>query len=201
MNNTHDTSSSSSDRPARKPQGKPSLRQRFFEWVYRWVRYRAWWVLFVSLLLSMLALYSIRDLPIKESMLDLLPKNDPLIEQFKRRLPEIQQSDLLVILLQLEQAPVDLEEGIQRLQPVADQIVLRLLLHPQILSADYRLDPKIVAFQKLATDQSQLEQIQSAIVTLQQSSQDLPSLLTQKDFAEQYEEIAGQIASLFQTLS
>lgn len=201
MSNTHGSSSANPDRPARTPQGKPSLRQRFFGSIYRLVRYRAWWVLFVSLFLSMLALYSIRDLPIKESMLDLLPKNDPLIEQFKRRLPEIQQSDLLVILLQLEQAPVDLEEGIQRLQPVADQTVLRLLLHPQILSADYRLDPKIVAFQKLATDQSQLEQIQSAIGALQQGSQDLPSLLTQKDFAKQYEDIAGQIVDLFQTLS
>ena len=196
MNDTHGSSSSNPNRPARKP----SLRQRFFEWVYRWVRYRAWWVLFLGLLLSMLALYAVRDLPIRESMLDLLPKDDELVERFKLRISELQQSDSLIILLQLDHPPASLVAGEQRLQPIAEQIVLRLRLHEGIQAAGYQLDPKIVTFEELADDPARLAELEAAVAALQAGSGGFTQLIGQQDFAEEYEQISAQILDFIEGL-
>jgi len=175
------------------------FRLRFFERVYRLVRYRAWWVLFVSLLLSSVALYSVHDLPIRDSFLDLLPQDDPLIEQFTLRESLLQQSDMLTLMLQ-QQAPLfSSQQGVAVLQQLAENIRQRLLIHPEIAAVDYRLDPKITALQRLAGDKARLQQLQQAAGALQQGLGGLsPELIGQRDLAEEYAGLNEKILSLVQ---
>lgn len=169
------------------------LRIRFFERIYRLVRYRAWWILFLSLFLSTLALYFIRELPIKDSFLDLLPSNDPLLEQFKLREPLLQQSDSLNILLRFREgaAPRDVELRGNQLRALADQIIERLLLHSEFLSADYLLDPRAVTLQQLASDETRLAEFKDAIAAMRQSGLDtlFPQLGGQSDLTDLFPEL------------
>ncbi len=153
------------------------IRIRFFESIYRLVRYRAWWVLFISLLLSTLALYSILDLPIKESLLDLLPQNDPLIEQFKLRNAELQQSDSITILLKLAQPEASVEEGKSILKDRAISIVQSLTIPAEITSATYLVDPTIATFQRFSSNPEESEKFISAINNLQSAASELNNLI------------------------
>lgn len=56
---------------------------RFLERVFRIGRYRAWWVVFVWLLATGFGVYYSLDIPFRGSFLDLLPRHDPLINEFR----------------------------------------------------------------------------------------------------------------------
>jgi len=153
------------------------IRINFFESIFRLVRYRAWWVLFVSLMLSTLALYSILDLPIKESLLDLLPQNDPLIEQFKLRNAELQQSDSITILLKLSQPEASIDTGKSLLKDRAINIVQSLTIPSEINSATYLVDPAIATFQRFASNPQEGEKFIQAINNLQAAAAALNNLI------------------------
>ena len=60
--------------------------ERLLEGVFRIGRYRAWWVVIIWLLGTGFAVYYSLDIPLRGAFLDLLPRNDPLIEQYKENL-------------------------------------------------------------------------------------------------------------------
>jgi uncharacterized protein len=52
--------------------------------VFRIGRYRAWWVVAAWLLITGFGAYYSLDVPFRGAFLDLLPRNDPLIEEYKK---------------------------------------------------------------------------------------------------------------------
>ncbi len=169
-------------------------RRAFFEGVYRLVRYRAWWVLFTSLLLSSLALYAVRDLPTRASFLDLLPRNDPLLEQFRVRESLLQQSDSLQILLRLIDAPASPEAGVGRLTAAAEQVVRELRVYEGVREASYQIDPRLALFQQLGSDNERLRRIEQALKRVQSGMGSLsPELVEQGDLAQTYAALNAQL--------
>ncbi|MCK5828328.1 MMPL family transporter, partial [Candidatus Bipolaricaulota bacterium] len=56
---------------------------RVLEGVFRIGRYRAWWVVIVCALASGFGIYYSLDSPFRGAFLDLLPRNDPLIDEYR----------------------------------------------------------------------------------------------------------------------
>ena len=57
--------------------------ERLLECVFRFGRYRAWWVVAFWLLLTAAGAYYALDIPFRGAFLDLLPRNDPLIDEYR----------------------------------------------------------------------------------------------------------------------
>jgi uncharacterized protein len=57
--------------------------ERFLEGVFRLGRYRAWWVLLVWMVITGFAVYYALEIPFRGSFLDLLPRDDPLINEYR----------------------------------------------------------------------------------------------------------------------
>ena len=107
--------------------------------VYRLVRYRAYWVIGVFLIIVVLALTYIFPFPIRSSLLDLLPQNDPLIERYKEREETINSTQNLNVVLSLKN-PANLEpsEREARLLQLAGSIKPLLEELEEIRSVSYR---------------------------------------------------------------
>jgi len=107
--------------------------------VYRLVRYRAYWVIGVFLIVVVFALSYIFPFPIRSSLLDLLPQNDPLIEKYKTREETINSTQYLTVVLSLQNY-----EGLEKPQREAELLelarVIKPLLEdvPEIKSVNYR---------------------------------------------------------------
>ncbi len=56
---------------------------RLLEGVFRIGRYRAWWVVIVCVLATGLGVYYSLDIPFRGALFDLLPVNDPLIDEYR----------------------------------------------------------------------------------------------------------------------
>ena len=57
--------------------------ERLLEGVFRLGRYRAWWVAAAWLLVTGFGIYYALDIPFRGAFLDLLPRNDPLIDEYR----------------------------------------------------------------------------------------------------------------------
>ena len=78
--------------------------------LFRLVRYRTLWVAAVVAILAAFAYVYTRDVPLRSSYFDLLPKNDPLILAYQENQIYLASTDsvvLLVTLRQVEGVPVD----------------------------------------------------------------------------------------------
>ena len=60
--------------------------ERLLQRVFRIGRYRAWWVVIIWLLATGFGVYYSLDIPLRGAFLDLLPRNDPLIDQYAENL-------------------------------------------------------------------------------------------------------------------
>ncbi len=78
------------------------IKERIFHRIFRISRYYAWWVLVVVLLLTGATTYYVRNVPIHSSFLDLLPQNDPLIDDYRHTEESLLQSDYLALLVSLK---------------------------------------------------------------------------------------------------
>jgi hypothetical protein len=96
------------------------ILERIFHTVFRVSRYYAWWVLLVTVLLTGFTIYYVRNVPIRSSFLDLLPSNDPLIEEYRRNEQYLAQTDFVALLLTLNEKidalPSDVRVATQRLK-------------------------------------------------------------------------------------
>ncbi len=89
-----------------------SLKERLLRTVFRMGRYYAWWVLLAMLLIAGFGVYYARTIPLRSAFLDLLPTNDPLIEDYKRNEQYYAESDYVAVLLTLtSDVPMDEREG------------------------------------------------------------------------------------------
>ena len=114
------------------------------EYIYRLVRYRAYWVIGVVLVLVALVLAYIFPFPIRSSLMDLLPQNDPLIEEYKRREETVNSTQYLTVVLSLEaDGGLQKAEKEERLLKLAGVIEPLLSEIPEIESVNYRAEASI----------------------------------------------------------
>lgn len=78
-----------------------SLRDRLLGGAFRVARYYAWWVLVIFLVITGLGIYYARDVPLRSSLFDLLPTDDPLIDEYRTNEQYLAQSDDVGLLLTL----------------------------------------------------------------------------------------------------
>ena len=78
-----------------------SIARRALAKVFHISRYYAWWVLVFSLVLTGIAAYYVIDLPVRSSFLDLLPSNDPLIDEYRENEQYLTRSDSVTLLVTL----------------------------------------------------------------------------------------------------
>lgn len=115
------------------------MLDRLLRYAYRLVRYRAYWIIGFFLIIIVLSLFYIFPFPVRSSLLDLLPQNDPLINEYKRREETINSTQYLTVVLSYQG-----EEGVgkdeKRRQLVELAQVMKPLLEeiPEIGSVNYR---------------------------------------------------------------
>ncbi|MCF7875866.1 MMPL family transporter [Candidatus Bipolaricaulota bacterium] len=120
------------------------MLDRLLKYVYRLVRYRAYWVIGVFLVLVVLVLSYIFPFPIRSSLLDLLPQNDPLIEEYKRRKETVNSTQSLTVVLSLKGDGKGKEAANrEKLLKLAGVIEPLLSDIPEIGSVNYRAEGSI----------------------------------------------------------
>lgn len=115
------------------------LKERLLGGVFRIGRYYAWWVLLAMLVLTGLGIYFARDVPLRSAVFDLLPRNDPLIDEYLENERYFAQSSFVGLLLTLtEEVPEDQREA--KLLSAAEVIAGELLKDPEFVEVKYLQD-------------------------------------------------------------
>ena len=91
----------------------PSFIDRALNWVYRVGRYYAWWVIIATVLIAAGCTYYVLDVPLRSSFLDLLPRNDPLIQEYTENQDVLSQSNYVAVLLRVEPLAYETNPSIQ----------------------------------------------------------------------------------------
>jgi len=121
-----------------------SMKERLLEGVFRIGRYYAWWVVLTMLLLTGFGIYYALDVPLRSSVFDLLPSDDPLINQYRENEEHLTQSDYIGLLVTLV-GDVD-EEGNareSRLLEAAEALAARLLEDPEFVDVIYQQESSL----------------------------------------------------------
>jgi len=175
-------------------------KDKLFWGIFRISRYYAWWVLLLVLALTAVAVYYVRELPIRSSYFDLLPQDDPLIDEYRDSEEYLAQTDYLALLLELlEPEDRSHEERERRLLEAAEAIAAVLRNNPEFLEVVYLLDtsPKIPDQYLLlyTLDATQLARIESSIALARQSIADgaLSLLPTTGDLGDAYRQVGEAI--------
>ena len=176
------------------------MMKKFLEYVYQLIRHRAYWIVGVTLILCVLSLFYVSDINIKSSFLDLLPQNDPLVQEYQYREQTIGNTEYLTILLSLpEEKQIPKDAGKAKLLEVAGKIKQGLIDSPEIESVRYRQEQAIseqfaflYAFDEskiksLGTHREELNALKSEFTTGSQLEPDL---------AEAYGSIAEKVKVL-----
>ena len=117
---------------------KPVI-ERLLGGVFRIGRYHAWWVLAVMFVLAGLGVYYARDIPLRSSLFDLLPRNDPLIEEYRENEQYLLPSSFVGVLLRVsEELPADRRE--ETLLAAAEVIAGELRSDPEFVEVTYQQD-------------------------------------------------------------
>jgi len=176
---------------------KRLAKERVFYRIFRISRRYAWWVVIASLLITGSAVYYVRDIPIRGSFLDLLPQNDPLIDEYRHTEESLLQSDYLALLVSLD-SPDSLsdEQRTARLLAVAQQIKAELDKDPEFNEVSYEreLAPEIpdqyLVLYRLNKDELAqiVASVKSAEKTISGSERTTPQLTT--DLASAYRQVS-----------
>lgn len=115
------------------------MLDKLLKYVYRLVRYKAYWIIGVFLVIGALSLFYIFPFPIRSSLLDLLPQDDPLINEYRERESTINSTQYLTVVLSHE-GEEDLGKQEKKRQLVELARVIKPLLEeiPDIASVNYR---------------------------------------------------------------
>ena len=173
--------SKSGPQPEKIPPKARSFRSRILDGIVFLSRRQAVVVVAVTAVLVGLSLYYVRDIPIRSSYLDLLPRRDPLIEKYRAKEEELTATDYAAILLSLTAPPEDAEAGKARLRAAADRLITALLRSPEITRASYRIGEEItypeelLLFQKLTPED---------LTALQESAEETLALLSRLSLPE-----------------
>jgi len=117
------------------------ITKRIFEVVFGITRYHFWLVLLLVLLLTGVAGYYIRELPIRTSYLALLPEDDPLINDYREHEIYLAQSDYITLLLtalEPDEKPVLAREDL--LTNAAATIARQLRMNPEFTQVTYLIE-------------------------------------------------------------
>lgn len=110
--------------------------ERMLDGVFRIGRYRAWWVTILWLLCTGFGVYYALDIPFRGAFLDLLPRNDPLIEEYKEN--EKYSGDAVGLLFELVgEIPESLEERDARLVQAAEDVAVLLRPNEEFIEVFY----------------------------------------------------------------
>lgn len=147
-------------------------KKRIFYRIFRVSRRYAWLVLIISIIISGAGVYYVWDLPIRGSFLDLLPQNDPLIDEYRYTEESLLQSDYLALLVSLD-SPTELtrKEGAKRLLDAAKKISEELSKDPEFIEVSYEQEiaPEIpdqyLVLYRL--DKDELANIESSVASAQ----------------------------------
>jgi len=149
-----------------------SLKERVLFRVFRIGRYYAWAVLAFLLLLTGLGVYYIRDIPLRSSFLDLLPRNDPLINQYRENEQYLAQSNYIAILLTVPADPPE-EERKATLLSAAEEISGILRQDPEFTEVRYlqQISPRIPDqyLHLFRLDQQEIVQIEQSLRLAQET--------------------------------
>jgi uncharacterized protein len=114
--------------------------ERILEGVFRIGRYHAWWVVILWAVVTGFGVYYSLDSPLRGAFLDLLPRNDPLIDEYREN--EKYSTDAVGILFELvDDIPqiIDEEDDIH-VQTVYEERDARLVQGAEALAAILRED-------------------------------------------------------------
>ncbi|MFW6005862.1 MAG: MMPL family transporter [Candidatus Bipolaricaulota bacterium] len=98
--------------------------------VYRLVRYKAYWVIGVFLVIIAVVLTYIFPFPISSSLLDLLPQNDPIIEEYRTREETINSTQELNVVVTLQKP-----QGLSKSEREAELLELAEVAKPLLEGA------------------------------------------------------------------
>src|SRR6056297_1532769 len=117
---------------------------RLLKFVYRITRYRAYVVIGVFLVLVVLSLTYIFPFPVRSSLMDLLPQDDPIINEYRRREETIATTQYMLVALSIkEQAGLSTAESKKRLIALAQELKPLLKKSPQIDTVHFRREVTI----------------------------------------------------------
>ncbi len=110
--------------------------------LFRVTRYHAWWVLILVLLVTGAGMYYIQHLPLRSSFLDLLPRHDPLIDEYKQNEEYLAQNDYIALLVTLNNpAGKSTQEREALLLSAAKKIAGVLRTNPEFVNVTYLMEP------------------------------------------------------------
>lgn len=145
------------------------MREKLLRSIYRLVRRRSWWVLGISLLLTLLSLAYISQLRMRSSFLILLPQDDPLRLSYERREELLQKTDALAVLLSLKEPADSIEAGVEKLKNAADALIAKLKESSEIEAAGYRSDIEIPQLNPFLASMEQLLELTKLGEAIRQS--------------------------------
>ncbi|HHE51666.1 MAG TPA: hypothetical protein ENL30_01220 [Candidatus Acetothermia bacterium] len=168
---------------------RPTRKGAFYR-IYRISRRHAWLVVIAALLISAAGAYYVRNIPIRGSFLDLLPHNDPLIDDYRHTEESLLQSDYLALLVSLD-SPESLtdEQRTERLLSAAHRMKEELDKDPEFAEVTYEReiapdipDQYLVLYrlnkEELANIEASVASAEKAISGSEQSAQPLTTDLT-----------------------
>ena len=174
---------------------RPTKKGAFYR-IFRISRRYAWLVVIASILISAAGAYYVRNIPIRGSFLDLLPHNDPLIDDYRHTEEALLQSDYLALLVSLD-SPAGLtdKERTDRLLSVAQKIKEQLDKDPEFDEVTYEReiapeipDQYLVLYRLNKDELANIEaSVASAEKTISGSEQSAQPLTT--DLATAYRQI------------
>ena len=167
--------------------------------LFRLVRYRTLWVVAVVAVLAAFAYIYTRDVPLRSSYFDLLPKNDPLILAYQENQIYLASADSVVLLLTLRNPEgVTLDERKATLLRAAGAIARPMRANPEFKSVIYLIEPapaipdQYVALWRL--DEESLAKIESSVALVRGSfGQTAVSVPTDVDLAKAYQDASVMV--------
>jgi predicted RND superfamily exporter protein len=179
------------------------MRQRLLLRIYQLTRHYAWWVLMVTLTLAIVALVSLRDLKIRSSFQDLLPRDDPILERFAKHQEAIQEAEVITILLTLRSVPLPAGSGVARLLQAGQRVQQALEQEEEIASVSYRqreTEPPALPNLLYFTEQS-LQELKETLSPLQAAVEGMTPLpVPSSSLSRVYAEIATALQQLLSGL-
>ncbi|MCD6540698.1 hypothetical protein J7K76_02560, partial [Candidatus Bipolaricaulota bacterium] len=155
-----------------EPHPAGGLLARVLSWISDLLLRRTELVLLCAAALALLALQYIRYLPLKSSVFDLLPPDDPLVATYKEVEEILTPTDFAAVLLTLEDPPASLAERERILIEAATRLE-RELDDPEIRAVSFRIGegievpPELLLFYQLDPETlSRLREIAREVLSI-----------------------------------
>jgi len=167
--------------------------------LFRLVRYRTLWVAAIVAILAAFAYVYTRDVPLRSSYFDLLPKNDPLILAYQENQIYLASTDSVVLLLTLRHPEgLALDERKATLLRAAEAIARPMRADPEFKSVIYLIEPapaipdQYVALWRL--DKESLAKVEDSVALVRGSfGQTVASVPTDADLARVYHDTSVRV--------